>query len=306
MKFIRIILFILWISFQIQLGDCKCAIYSFGDSLADTGNLLISSPRRLIGRFPYGETLGYPSGRCSDGRLIVDFIAQALNQSFVNPFLRHNANFSSGANFAVAGATALEPSFFHARRIGPLSTPFSLDTQIQWFLDYKQRVCLHDKECDKHFANAMFLMGEIGGNDYNYPFSRGRSMAEVETFTIPIISKIQDSLETLISKGGAMKILIQNNLPIGCSPSYLSVINDELDDMGCLKNYNEFSQRSNILLKEMVQVVQIKHPNVSIVFADYYNAALAILKDPLSYGIRSQVLQTCCGYGGRYNFSPVR
>ncbi|GLJ38026.1 hypothetical protein SUGI_0774200 [Cryptomeria japonica] len=306
MKLIRFILFVLWISSQIRLGDCKCAIYSFGDSLADTGNLLISAPGQLIGRFPYGETLGYPTGRCSDGRLIIDFIAEALGQPWLNPFLRNTADFSGGANFAVAGATALSPSFFKRRRIGALFPQFSLDTQVHWFLHYKKVYCSRFKECDKHFANAMFVMGEIGGNDYNYPFSQGRSIAEVQTFIVPVINKIRKALEILIIEGGAKKILIQNNLPIGCSPSYLSVIDDELDDMGCLKYYNEFSQRSNMILKQMVDALQRKHPDVSIVFADYYNAAISILKDPWSNGLQSPVLQTCCGYGGLYNFSPLR
>ncbi|GLJ38023.1 hypothetical protein SUGI_0774110 [Cryptomeria japonica] len=305
MKFSRFLLFFLLISFRIQLGDCKCAIYSFGDSLADTGNLLISSPARLIGRFPYGETLGYPTGRCSDGRLIIDFIAEALGQPWLNPYLRRSANFSSGANFAVAGGTALDPSFFQRRGIGGLSTQFSLDTQISWFLQHRNVYCSYDQECDKHFANAMFVMGEIGGNDYNYPFSQGRSIAEVQSFIIPVISKIQGALRTLITQGGAKKILIQNNLPIGCSPSYLSVREGELDDMGCLKEYNDLAQRSNMVLKQMVEELQTQHPNISIVFADYYNAAISILKDPLSNGLRPEVLQTCCGYGGFYNYSPL-
>jgi hypothetical protein len=41
----------------------------------------------------------------------------------------------------VAGATALKPAFFKAKNIGPLMTPFSLDTQIQWFLWQRQKFC---------------------------------------------------------------------------------------------------------------------------------------------------------------------
>lgn len=56
---------------------CFSSIFSFGDSLADTGNLKISSPNETVHFFfpPYGMTYFHlPTGRCSDGRLVIDFI----------------------------------------------------------------------------------------------------------------------------------------------------------------------------------------------------------------------------------------
>ena len=53
------------------------AIFNFGDSLSDTGNLLASGALGfpVIAKLPYGETFfKHATGRCSDGRLIVDFI----------------------------------------------------------------------------------------------------------------------------------------------------------------------------------------------------------------------------------------
>ena len=53
------------------------AIFNFGDSLVDAGNLVVDGiPEYLAtARLPYGMTyFGYPTGRCSDGRLVVDFI----------------------------------------------------------------------------------------------------------------------------------------------------------------------------------------------------------------------------------------
>lgn len=53
------------------------AIYSFGDSLADTGNLLQEGPVGFftsIGSYPYGESYKKPTGRCSDGLLIIDYL----------------------------------------------------------------------------------------------------------------------------------------------------------------------------------------------------------------------------------------
>ncbi|KAL3730983.1 hypothetical protein ACJRO7_027931 [Eucalyptus globulus] len=55
------------------------AIYLFGDSTSDTNNLIrIRGPngsRSQAADLPYGETLGKPTGRFSDGRLIVDYFS---------------------------------------------------------------------------------------------------------------------------------------------------------------------------------------------------------------------------------------
>ncbi|GKV52491.1 hypothetical protein SLEP1_g59067 [Rubroshorea leprosula] len=54
------------------------AIYNFGDSNSDTG-----STSAAFGQLhsPFGETFfGRPSGRNSDGRLIIDFIAEEFNK----------------------------------------------------------------------------------------------------------------------------------------------------------------------------------------------------------------------------------
>uniref|UniRef100_A0A453EEB0 GDSL esterase/lipase n=1 Tax=Aegilops tauschii subsp. strangulata TaxID=200361 RepID=A0A453EEB0_AEGTS len=94
------------------------AIFNFGDSLADAGNLVVDGiPEYLAtARLPYGMTyFGYPTGRVSDGRLVVDFIAQELGLPLLPPSKAHNASFHRGANFAITGGTSLDTSFFEAR-----------------------------------------------------------------------------------------------------------------------------------------------------------------------------------------------
>jgi hypothetical protein len=60
------------------------AIFNFGDSLVDAGNLVVNGiPDYLAtAKLPYGQTyFGYPTGRCSDGRLVIDFIGTLYDRT---------------------------------------------------------------------------------------------------------------------------------------------------------------------------------------------------------------------------------
>lgn len=71
--------------------------------------------------------------------------AEALGLPHVKPYLElgkgsHHAH--SGVNFAVAGATALDPTFFSARELGSLLwTHHSLSVQIDRFKKLKSSLC---------------------------------------------------------------------------------------------------------------------------------------------------------------------
>ncbi|KAG6393741.1 hypothetical protein SASPL_144310 [Salvia splendens] len=72
------IVFFLVLSFSITILCSPLpkydSIFSFGDSLADTGNFLLSGALKfpVIRQLPYGQTFfRHATGRCSDGRLIV-------------------------------------------------------------------------------------------------------------------------------------------------------------------------------------------------------------------------------------------
>lgn len=79
--FISTALFLTIVNSEPQCRNFK-SIISFGDSIADTGNLLgLSDPNHLpqVAFLPYGETFfHHPTGRFSNGRLIIDFIGTCL------------------------------------------------------------------------------------------------------------------------------------------------------------------------------------------------------------------------------------
>uniref|UniRef100_A0A803MJB0 Uncharacterized protein n=1 Tax=Chenopodium quinoa TaxID=63459 RepID=A0A803MJB0_CHEQI len=93
------------------------AIYQFGDSISDTGNLIRESPigeHTTFARLPYRQTYFHkPTGRCSNGLLMIDFFARYLNLPLLDAYLNEAGNFTHGAsgtgtNDQAAGLVASE------------------------------------------------------------------------------------------------------------------------------------------------------------------------------------------------------
>ena len=64
--------------------NCKFdKIFQFGDSLSDTGNLLHERPFDMSGKLPYGITYNHPSGRYSNGLIMIDYIGTHNLQIFM-------------------------------------------------------------------------------------------------------------------------------------------------------------------------------------------------------------------------------
>ncbi|CAN6372155.1 unnamed protein product [Urochloa humidicola] len=302
--------FLLLLRALVEPAAASCsvdAIYSFGDSIADTGNLLREGPVGFfasIGSYPYGQTIRKPTGRCSDGLLIIDYFAMALNLSLVSPYLDKGADFASGVNFAVAGATALDRAVL--LQDGVLMPPASvpLSTQLDWFRSHLNATCGSQEDCAKKLAGALFLVGEIGGNDYNYGFFQGiRSVEAMKAYVPQVIKTVVDVAKEVIELG-ATQIIIPGNFPIGCSPSYLSLFSGDLDDRGCLKSYNTFAQHHNEQLQAAIDDLRKANTDVTIIYADYYGAFMHLLDHASILGFdQGSLLKACCGAGGTYNFN---
>nr|KYP43294.1 GDSL esterase/lipase At5g45910 family [Cajanus cajan] len=260
------------------------AIFNFGDSISDTGNFLDSGAIRfpVIGKFPYGRTyFKHATGRCSDGRLVIDFIDQ---------------NIHAGVNFAVAGATALDSKFFIKAGLEKfLWTNDSLSIQLDWFKKLKPSLCTTKQDCDSYFSRSLFLVGEIGGNDINYAAFAGN------------ITQLQAIVPPELIAEGARELLVPGNFPIGCSAFYLTLFRsgnkEDYDESGCLKTFNGFAAYYNKQLNQALETVRQKNPQARILYADYYGAANRFYHAPGHHGFTNGALRACCGGGGPYNFN---
>lgn len=68
--------------------------------------------------------------------------AQGLGLPLVPPYLGHqNGNLAQGVNFAVAGGTALNSSYFLERNI-TVNTNYTLGIQLGWFKQALPSLCV--------------------------------------------------------------------------------------------------------------------------------------------------------------------
>ncbi|CAN6362713.1 unnamed protein product [Urochloa humidicola] len=293
-----------------QASCCYKRLFSLGDSITDAGNLASVSPNIPALAFPYGETFFHrPTGRFGDGRLIVDFIAEALKLPFLTPFLAGKTaeDFKKGANFAVAGATVLSQQFFKDMGLDlTIIPPFSLDVQVEWFKHVLHMLGPTEQDRKDIMSSSLFLMGEIGGNDYNHPFFQNRSFKdEIKPLVPKVVKKIENATKVLIGLG-AKTIVVPGNFPIGCIPRYLTMFQSnnpgDYDATGCIRWLNDFAEEHNRALRLMLESIRQQYPAVTIIYGDYYGAILEVTRSPQKHGFRKDVaLIACCGDGGPHN-----
>ncbi|KAL4387572.1 hypothetical protein GQ457_09G031200 [Hibiscus cannabinus] len=284
---------------------CFTSIFSFGDSITDTGNLLAISRSESIrlppsAFLPNGRTFfRHPSGRRCDGRLIIDFLAEALGFPFLPPYYGSSEQLEHGANFAVAGACALNSSFLAERGIPSHSTNISLGVQVNSFKHLLPSLCSSSSDCKEFLRTSLIVMGEIGGNDYTHAIREGIKTEEIQEF-VPLVVERTDRV-------WSSDILVPGQFPMGCSPSVLTQFQGSDKDnydpsTGCLTWPNQFSEQHSELLRKELEKLRTQHPDANIVFVDYYDPAMRIYHSPKEFGFK-ETLKACCGTGGLYNFN---
>ncbi|XP_011096420.1 LOW QUALITY PROTEIN: GDSL esterase/lipase At2g27360-like [Sesamum indicum] len=309
------IISILVASTAASASQCFESIISFGDSLADTGNFFLLSPPNkppYCARPPYGRTFFHlPTGRSSDGRLVIDFIAEALGLPLVESYIagknaaEKGGRFSKGVNFAVAGATVLDTVFFDKRGIHNRVTNVTLGTQFDWFNQFLAVI----PNGRKFVKNSLILVGEIGGNDYGNPLLLDIDPKAIRSFMPAVVNYIGSTIEELI-KLGATTMLVPGVIPMGCLPALLthyktsSTEKDYHPTTGCLNWLNELSIYHNELLQKELSRLRHLHPHIAIIYADNYNAMMRFYLSPHQFGFaKESILRACCGGGGPYNFN---
>ncbi|KAI3454956.1 hypothetical protein Pfo_011619 [Paulownia fortunei] len=283
-------------------------VYAFGDSYTDTGNTRTSTGPtafNYVSNPPYGVTFfHHPTNRYSDGRIVIDFVAEALSLPFLPPYRNPKADQSHGVNFAVGGATAIRHGFFLKNNVTFNLVPQSLQTQLVWFNKILGSKGCKDlkstpRECEAVLGDALIWLGEIGANDYTC--SLGSSVPS-KTIQALAINSVTGFLQALLNKG-AKYIVVQGLPPTGCvTYAFALATPEDRDEVGCVESVNLITYSHNAALQAKLNLLRKQYPQAVIVYADYYNAHLTVLKNAGKYGFKEEY-KACCGYGGgEYNF----
>ncbi|KAL1802034.1 hypothetical protein ACET3Z_030681 [Daucus carota] len=296
-------------SLDLQLPDIRIfrsceidKIYQLGASFSDTGNRIVEDPMIASSRLPYGESsfLG-PTGRYSDGLLMIDYIAAGI--PLLNPYLKVNANFTHGVNFAVGGATALSAKALAEKDIMLDGTDNSLGVQLDWMSNHFASQCHSDGYCLREsLSNSLFIVGEIGRNDYNYAFRQGKTFEEDRNIVPEMLEIVENAVRRVVGFG-ASQIIVPGIFPMGCLPAFLkdfkSTDRSAYDKHQCLNSFNDFIAFHNDYLQKTIITLQEEHPHTTIVYSDYYSAFEWILSNAQQLGFdATSALEGCCGSGG--------
>uniref|UniRef100_A0A0E0JHY6 Esterase n=2 Tax=Oryza punctata TaxID=4537 RepID=A0A0E0JHY6_ORYPU len=274
-------------------------VFAFGDSNTDTGGIAAG----MGFYFPLPEGRAFfrrATGRLCDGRLVIDYLCESLNMSYLSPYLEPLASdFTNGANFAISGAGT-----------APRNAAFSLHIQVQQFIHFKQRSlelasrgAAVPVDADG-FRNALYLI-DIGQNDLSAAFSGGLPYDDVVRQRFPaILSEIKDAIQSLYYNG-AKNLWIHGTGPLGCLPQKLAVPradDGDLDSSGCLKTLNAGSYEFNSQLSSICDQLSSQLRGATIVFTDILAIKYELIANHSSYGFE-EPLMACCGHGGPpYNY----
>jgi phospholipase/lecithinase/hemolysin len=87
---------------------------------------------------------------------------------------------------------------------------------------------------------------------------------------------------------GAVDLIVPGVMPTGCFPVYLNMLNEPAGGYGthsgCVRRFNTFSWVHNSRLKAALEKLRAKHPNVRIVYGDYYTPVIQFMLHPEKFG----------------------
>jgi hypothetical protein len=270
-------------------------LFNFGDSNSDTGGVAAAGGIRIMP--PEGRTYFHrPTGRLSDGRVIIDFFCESLGTHELNPYLKAvGSDYSNGVNFAMAGST-----------VSHGVSPYSLNVQVDQFVYFRHRSLelfergLKGPVNKEGFENALYMM-DIGHNDVAGVMHSPSDQWDKKFRTI--VGEIGDAIRILYDNG-ARKFWIHGTGALGCLPALVVQEKGEHDAHGCLANYNRAAQAFNKKLSDLCDEVRLRLKNATVVYTDMFAIKYGFVANATKYGIEWP-LMVCCGNGGPpYNFKP--
>ncbi|KAK1382036.1 GDSL esterase/lipase 5 [Heracleum sosnowskyi] len=274
--------------------DKVSSFFIFGDSTVDAGNnnYINTIPENRANYIPYGHN-GYfqqPTGRFSEGRIVVDFIAEYAQLPLIPPFLQPSIEYVNGVNFASAGAGVLCET--------NQGLVIDLKTQLNHFEQVRKTLIenLGQVEASKVVSEAVYSFS-IGSNDYIGGYLGNPSMQQnyqPEEYIGMVIGNLTQAIQELYMKGGR-KFAFLSLSSLGCLP-VLRALNPRAKEGGCFEEATALAMAHNHALNSVLT-------NLEHLLKDFYfcSSKFSIwlddrINNPFNYGFKDGV-NACCGIG---------
>ncbi|KAK7356038.1 hypothetical protein VNO80_15304 [Phaseolus coccineus] len=295
----RVVTFCLCLAAANSVDFSYPAVFNFGDSNSDTGEL--AAAMGFLVAPPNGQNYFItPSGRFCDGRLIVDFLMDAMKLPFLNAYMDSVGlpNFQRGCNFAPAGSTILPAT---AASI----SPFSFGVQVSQFLRFRalSLQLLQEKKFDQYvptedsFEKGLYMF-DIGQNDLAGAFY-SKTLDQILASIQAILLEFETGIKKLYDHG-ARNFWIHNTGPLGCLPQVVAKFGTNpstLDELGCVSSPNQAAKAFNVQLQAFCSKLKGQYPDANVTHVDIFTIKLNLIANYSRYGFK-QSLMACCGYGG--------
>lgn len=269
------------------------ALFIFGDSINDAGtnaylyrkilNITVDNGSNFP---PYGETFfHHPTGRWTDGRLIVDFITEHAKLPLIPPYLK-DGEFMGGANFASGGAGALVETY--------RGYVVDLKTQLKQLeqLAKKLRKEMGSEKAKRIIKDGVYLIS-IGSNDYLFPllFNSTLFRSLSKDYVEMVIGNITSVLEGMYKVGGRKFAMIGIS-PIGCLPGARALARNG----SCSGEANNLAKLHNIALTSVLAKLETHLQGFDYTYFDFYASVSERIHHPSKYGFK-EAETACCGSG---------
>ncbi|ESQ34432.1 hypothetical protein EUTSA_v10008086mg [Eutrema salsugineum] len=277
---------------QVSGNATVSALFAFGDSILDTGNNNNLRTQSKCNFFPYGRdfTGGKATGRCGNGRIFSDIIAEGLSIKTLLPAYRDpnlsNNDLPTGVCFASVGSGLDE-------RTAKLQGVVWVPDQVKDFNEYVTKlngVVGSQEKSNAVLSNAVYLIS-AGNNDLAITFSTGRTRYTISAYADLLVTWTDNLIKSLYDMG-ARKFGVMGTLPLGCLPGARNVAGNYLKI--CSNLVNQGADLFNKKLSEKLNNLETTLPGAKFAYVDMYNPLLNLINNPQASGFIDVADGCCC------------